>query len=169
VIVSHESWAIAVSPIGQGGQWAAIGKAGRTGDGRVCVGWVAHEAGTGWIVAKCVELYGQKPIPLRVHKSGPEAALIPALREAGIEVVEVSTADAARATGELVQLATDGGLCHIGQASLTKSVRGAVLRTGSDGQSVWSQRSSSVEITPLVAVTISLSGVASAGDTWIFE
>ena len=162
VIVSHEAWSIAVSPVDQGAQWASIGKAGRTADGRLCVGWVRHQAGTAWIASACAELFRLKPIPLRVHRSGPEAALIPALREAGVEVIEVSSAEVARATGTLIGAANDGGLVHLGQASLDKSVSGAVLRSMSDGSVVWSQRSSSVEITPLVACTVAAGGVSDA-------
>ena len=170
-IVSHQSWAIAVSPISDGSQWAAIGKAGRTVDGRLHVEFVDHRAGTSWIVPRCVELYGSKPIPLRVHKTGPEGALIKSLREAGVEVVEVSTTDVTQATGDLIGLANadPAGLVHTGlQPSLDKSVRGGVLRSSSDGAAVWSQRSSSVEITPLVAVTVAAGGVAGA-DGWLFE
>ena len=172
VIVSHQSWAIAVSPVDQGPQWATIGKAGRTADGRLHVEWVegCHKAGTAWIVPKCVELYGLKAIPLRVHKSGPEGALIKALKEAGVEVVEVSTADVAQSTGDLIGLANadPASLVHIGQGSLDKALRGAVLRMSSDGASIWSQRSSSVEITPLVAVTVAAGGVADAGSDSVF-
>jgi len=167
VIASNQSWAIAVSPIDQGPQWASIGKAGRTADGRLHVEFVDHRAGTAWIVPRCVELYGLKPIPLRVHKTGPEGALIKSLREAGVEVVEVSTTDVTQATGDLIGLANADppGLVHTGlQPSLDKSIRGAVLRSSSDGAAVWSQRSSSVEISPLVAVTVAAGGVAAAGE-----
>jgi hypothetical protein len=51
-------------------------------------------------------------------------------------------------------------LVHLGQPSLDKALRGAVLRLSTDGASVWSQRSSQVEITPLVACTVALGGVA---------
>ena len=170
-IVSNQSWAIAVSPIEQGPQWAAIGKAGRNADGRLHVEWVEHQAGTAWIVPKCVELFTLKPIPLRVHKSGPESALISSLREAGVEVIEVATAEVAKSTGSLVGAANADpvGVAHIGQASLDKALRGAVLRTSTDGASVWSQRSSSVEITPLMAVTVALGGVTEAVESWLFD
>ena len=169
-IASHEAWAIAVSPIDQGPQWASIGKAGRTADGRLCVGWVAHEAGTAWIVPVCVDLFERKRIPLRVHKTGPEGALIKALREAGVDVVEVSTAEVAQSTGDLIGSANadPAGLVHLGQASLDKALRGAVLRMSSDGGAVWSQRSSSVEISPLMAVTVAAGGVSQAAESWLF-
>ncbi len=97
---------------------------------------------------------------MRIHKSGPEAAFIAPLRERGVEVIEVTTAEVAQATGQLIDAANAGQLVHLGQPSLDKALRGAVLRLSSDGASVWSQRSSSVEITPLVAVTVALGGVA---------
>lgn len=161
-IESSQQWALAVSPERT---WASLGKAGRTGEGKLHVEWVEHRAGTGWIVERVAHYYGLKPIPIRIHKSGPEAAFILPLREAGVEVVEVSSADVARATGQFIDAATNGELVHLGQPSLDKSVRGAVLRMSSDGAAVWSQRQSSVEITPLQAVTVALGGVSEVVST----
>jgi hypothetical protein len=155
-IESSLQWALAVSP---DRSWASIGKAGRNSEGKLHVEWMEHRSGTGWVVERVVHYYGVKPTPLRIHKSGPESALILPLRERGVEVVEVSTADVARATGQLIDAAANGELVHLGQPSLDKAVRGAVLRMSSDGAAVWSQRQSSVEITPLQAVTVALGGV----------
>jgi hypothetical protein len=156
-IVDGQQWAVAVS---DDRQWASLGKAGRNSEGAYHVEWMEHRPGTGWIVPMVADYYRQKPIAIRVHKSGPEASLIPELVEAGVQVVEVSSADVARATGQIIDAAANGRLAHIGQPSLDKSVAGAVLRTSTDGASVWSQLKSSIEITPLLAVTVALGGVA---------
>lgn len=160
-IVSHRSWALAVSP---DRRWASLGLAGRDADGRLHVEWIAHEAGTAWIVEKVASAsYVADRLPLRIHKQGPEAAFITPLRERGIEVLEVSSAEVAQATGQLIDAATSGGLAHLGQKSLDRALRGAVLRLSADGASMWSQRASEVEITPLVAVTVAAGGVPAAG------
>lgn len=168
LIASHTQWALSVSPIELGKQWAAIGKAGRTEDGKLHVEWVEHRAGTRWIVATCLEHYeANGRIPLRVQRTAPEGAFISELREAGVEVVEVSATDAAQATGALIAAAvgedddeaTEPTLVHIDQPSLNKAVRHAVLRTGPGGAAVWSPKNSAVEITPLIAVTIAAGGV----------
>jgi phage terminase large subunit-like protein len=119
-----------------------------------------REPGTDWVLSYAVQAWTAKRIPLRVHKTGPEGAFIGPLREAGVEVVEVSTTEAAQATGQFIDLANAGDLVHLGQVSLTKAVRNAEWRITMDGASTWSQRSSSVEITPLQAVTVALGGVA---------
>ena len=155
-IVDALSWALAVAP---DRRWASLGKAGRTADGRLHVEWMEHRAGTGWIVERVRDYYGAKQVPLRIHKAGPEAAFIAPLREAGVDVVEVPTAEVAQATGQVIDAAANGVLVHLGQASLDKAVRGAVLRMSSDGALVWSQRQSTVEITPLQAVTVAVGGV----------
>ena len=162
IIVSNLSWAVAVSPLELGPQWASIGKAGRTADGRLHVEWVEHRAGTAWIVGACKQIYDEIRVPVRVHKSGPEGALIDPLRESGVEVIEMSTADVAAATGQLIgaALSDPPGFAHLGQASLTKAVGGAVLRSGSDGAAIWSQRTSQTEISPLMAVTVAAGGVS---------
>jgi hypothetical protein len=154
-----------------GPQWSALGVSGRTADGRLQVAWLApdgHRKGTAWVVPAALEYQRKRPVPLRVHTQGPEGALISSLREAGVDVEEVSTGDVERSTGLLIAAATgeDGAppsLVHLGQASLNRAVRGAVLRTGTNGAASWSQRSSSVEITPLKAVTVALGGVPQSG------
>lgn len=164
-IATHTQWALAVSPVELGKQWASIGKAGRTEDGMIHVEWVEHRAGTRWIVDVCKQHFeANGRIPLRVLRTGAEGAFIPALLEAGVEVVEVSATDYAQATGALIAAAAGEDdalptLVHINQPSLNKAVRHAVLRSGPSGSSVWSSNKSSVEITPLVAVTVALGGV----------
>jgi hypothetical protein len=159
LIASHRSWALAVSP---DRRWASIGVAGRTAAGLLHVEWMEHRGGTDWIVDRVVAGWQSKRIPIRVQKSAPEGAFIAPLRERGVEVVEVSPSDAAQAAGQLIDAVSSRALVHLGQPSLGVAVRGAVLRVSSDGASAWSQRSSSVEITPLVAVTNAAGGVPAA-------
>lgn len=156
VPASHECWALAVSP---DRDWASLGLAARTSDGKVLVEWIDHRRGTSWVLARVEEGWAKHRRPIRIHKSGPEKAFIAPLRERGVDVVEVSTSEVEQATGQLCDAANAGELVHLGQPSLDKALRGAVLRVSSDGASIWSQRNSSVEITPLVAVTVALGGV----------
>lgn len=172
-IVSGWSWALAVSPIELGPQWAATGLAGRRADGRFHVEWREHRQGTGWVVAHCKAVYDEKQIPLRVHKLGPEGALISSLIEAGVEVIEVSTAEVAQATGLVIAAATpepgeEPGLHHLGQPSLDMAVRNAVLRSGVDGAVVWSQKKSTIEITPWQACTVAAGGVPVTAEARVF-
>ena len=158
-IQSARQWALAVSP---DRRWATFGVAGRRSDGLVHVEWLERKPGTDWVVATGARLYESSGIPLRIHKSGPEGSFIGLLRERGVEVDEVSSADVAHATGQMIDAVNAGTLRHLGQASLDIAVKGAVLRTGTDGAAIWSQRNSQTEITALMACTVALGGVSDA-------
>lgn len=155
-IASHKQWALSVAP---DRKWSTFGVAGRRADGRLHVEWLERRAGTSWVVDVGAQLYASSRIPLRVHKSGPEGSFIDLLRERGVEVTEVSSAEVAASTGQFIDACNAGGLRHLGQTSLDLALKGAVLRTSTDGAALWSQRNSQVEITPLMACTVAAGGV----------
>lgn len=163
-IVSNDCWAISVSP---DRKWASIGIAGHsTAEGREHIECLERRPGTAWLVDRCVDVWQAKRLPVLVHKSAPEAAFIAELVERGVGVTEVPTSTVARATGRLIDLANAFRLAHLGQGTLDRALAGAVLRAGSDGAAVWDARKSSVEITPLSAVTVALSGVGQGGPVY---
>lgn len=173
VIVANQCWAISLSPADAPDLWASIGKAGRTADGKSTIQTVKHGEGMSWVVPMAVDLYQQKRIPVRIGP-GPERALVEPLREAGIEVIEVSATEASSSTTALVNATKstlhdadddhpepwveEPSVFHIGQASLTKSVENARLLRGSDGSVKW-DRKGDIDITPLTACTVALGGV----------
>lgn len=164
-IASNPKWALSVSPVDRGVQWASIGKAGLTADGLMHIEWVEHRKGTRWIVPTCLTHYeANGGIPLRVHAGGPEGAFVDDLRAAGVEVEEVKSVEMARATGALLAAASESEdgpptLRHLGQSSLDKAVSLAVIRYGTDGAVRWDARRTSMDISPLIAVTVALGGV----------
>lgn len=163
-IAVNDCWALAVSP---DRKWAAFGIAGRTADGRVhveCIDRRAADApdrasGTDWVMAKAAEVYAIKRLPLRILKGAAEDAFAARLREAGVEILEVSGIEAGQATGQFVDLANSGELVHLDQPWLNRSLRIAENRIGPDGAMRWDPRKSAVDISPLVAVTVALGGV----------
>jgi hypothetical protein len=155
-IASHKCWALAVSP-DRG--WASLGVAGRRADGKLHVAWLERRKGTAWIVPTVKALYAESPLPLRIHKSGPENSFTLPLTECGVKVVEVSSAEVTAATGQFIDACNASTLRHLGQASLEVGLKGAMLRTSSDGAALWSQRNSQVEISALMACTVALGGV----------
>ncbi len=184
-IVRNMAWGLSVSPMQQGVQWASLGAAGRTEDGFVAVELVERRRGTRWVVPAAKQWQDRmreasgKVTPLRVHASDASASVIADLVEAGVEIEEVSQSEVARATGALLSYAAGDGtfdddgkptgpsvLRHRGQAALTKAVESAVLRTTPTGAQSWDARKSSVEITPLSAVTVALSGVGQGGPVY---
>jgi hypothetical protein len=166
-IVSHRNWSLSVSP---DRRWTSFSTCGRRSDGLLHMDTTKRAAGTDWVVPFAAEVYAGSRIPIRVHKTGPEASFIAPLREAGVEVVEVSSTEVAAATGQVIDAANAGQLRHLGQGSLDVAVKGAVLKMGGDGAVLWSQRNSQVEISALMACTVAAGGVpATVPESWLFE
>lgn len=157
-IESHKSWALAVSP---DRKFSSFGVAGRRNDGRLHVETMTRKPGTAWVIEAACEFYAKSKLPLRILKSGPEAAFIAPLLERKVAVVEVSSSEAAQATGQFIDAANGDQLKHLDQMSLNVALRGAALRESTDGAVIWSQRNSSVEISSLMAVTVAAGGVPS--------
>lgn len=155
-IVSHKSWALSVSP---DRKFSSFGIAGRRADGRLHVETMIRKPGTAWVIEAASDFFAKSKIPLRIHKTGPEAAFIVPLTERKVTIVEVSAGEAAQATGQFIDAANGDQLKHLDQMSLNIALRGAALRESTDGAVVWSQRNSAVEISPLMAVTIAAGGV----------
>lgn len=155
-VVSQDSWALAVAP---DRSFAAVGVAGRDAAGRLHVEvWRAKE-GTDWILSTVQAKYKQKRLPIRIHQAGPEASFIEPLKEWGVDVLEVTTGELTRATGQLLDAAQNAQLSHLGQAELDRAVSGGVLRNTPEGAAIWARRIASAEISPLVAVTVAAGGV----------
>lgn len=170
-IATGDKWALAVSPLELGPQWACFGIAGRRTDGRFHVEALRHQAGTWWVVDEAKTRYADKKIPLRVRTTGAEGALIKRLIEAGVEVEEVSVTEWAQACGTFFGSAgfkvveVDGDrtevplLHHLNDPDLNKAVKHAKRRTTTQGASTLDELRSAVELSPLVAVTVALGGV----------
>jgi len=154
-IATHRCYALDVSP---DRRWASFAAAGRRADGRLHVEVGYHNHRTDWVRAYAVELFAKQHLPIRIDKSGPAASFIATLREAGVEVDEVNTAEVSQATGQFIDAAMNDGLRHLNATSLNAALKGAVLRTSSDA-ALWGRRVSKVDISPLVAVTVAVGGV----------
>jgi hypothetical protein len=140
------------------GDHACVASAGRLASGDLYVDRVRHQKGTDWIVEDIAERYGRKHKPIRVLASAPEGAFIRPLREAGVEVIEVTPRQFQNACGEVLDTMKNGTIRHLGQSELDRAVRAAQRRdVGKEGGWVWAE--SSVDLTPLRAATLALSGV----------
>lgn len=136
--------------------WSAIGIAGRRADALVHVETVDHRPGTGWLVARAVELNKRHgPAPFVVDRGGPAAGLIRDLRDAGLDVVEVGTAEVAHAYALLVDAVTEKSLRHGPQPdSLDLAVESAKTRPCGDGGQAFGRRASGGSISSLVSVSL---------------
>lgn len=146
---------------------AAIAVSGRRADGRMHVEIVQHGRGTVWVPGRLVELVGaHDAVGVVCDGIGPAASLIPALEEAGVTVEATSSQELGRACGMIVDGVEQDGLRYFPSVALDGAVRGARPRPLGDAWK-WSRKDSTVDIGPLVAVTLALWGAETlqpAGD-----
>lgn len=137
---------------------ASIGLAALTPDGLDHLEVVEERRGTGWVVPRIAEL-ASKWSPLGVVYDGGAAgaALKHELEEAGIIATAVTSRQYAEACGLFYDGADQRTIRHLGTSDLVSALRVAVKRNLGDAW-VWDRRTSSVNITSLVAVTLALWG-----------
>ena len=143
--------AVAVSPHNR--EWCALAGAGKSTAGGVHAGVLRYDRGTGWLVEELTR-WGTR---VAVAKDSAAASLIPELTKAGITVDEYTSAQQGAAFGQLFDLTIKGEFTHPSQTELDVAVRHAELRLTEGGVSVLSPKRSTVDISPLVAVTLAAS------------
>jgi hypothetical protein len=137
--------------------WSAIAASGRTAGGRAAE-LVEHRPGTGWVVDRLSKLV-EKHRPCVVVTS--DRALADAAEQAKLEVYRAGSGDMASAANMLFDgvAGSEPDVWHLGQPEVTAAVAGATKRGLGDGWA-WDRRSVSVDICPLVAVSLALWGLA---------
>jgi phage terminase large subunit-like protein len=142
--------AVDVAP---GATWSSIGVAGHREDGMLHVELIERLPGTADVVAVLRKLHAAHKVPIHLDPRSEAAGLIADLERAGVPVEKIGTLDLTAACARFKQAAIAGTLRHIGQPVLDSAVASATVRTVGEGWA-WSRRSSSLDISPLVAVTI---------------
>jgi DNA recombination-mediator protein A len=134
--------------------WSSIAAAGGRSDGLSHIEMIEHARGTGWVVHRLVELVERhKPLAVFCDGASPAGSLIAELEQAGVQVTAATATEHARGCGLLYDAVTDSSLRHLGPPELNSAVRGAAKRPLGDAWA-WSRRTSSVDISPLVACTL---------------
>lgn len=123
---------------------------------------VEHRPGVGWVADRLVELAQTWGAPVAVDQRAAAATFMPDLEDAGVDVLAMGTDDVAAACGKFYDRTMDGLLAVRPHEGLNAAVAGAARRNVGD-RWLWGRRTSSVDITPLVAVTLALGGA------WRFE
>lgn len=137
---------------------ATIGAAWDIG-GRPHLEIVEDRPGTAWVVPRIVELRDRYNASVVVVDAHAEAAgLIPALTEAGVEVVTMNGAGRTAACGHFYDLAIADGLSHSGDPAITNALAAARWKDVGDGARVFTRRHSAGDIGALYAVVIALWG-----------
>ncbi|MEV0227989.1 hypothetical protein [Nonomuraea sp. NPDC050786] len=127
---------------------------------------IDRRAGTDWIVERLVDLKRRwNPVAIGLDVKGPAGSLLVDMGKAGIkppddpekpkrgDLMIPTAGDVAAACGQLVDAVTQQTFRHIGQDVMTDAIRGAKTRPLGDAWG-WGRRLSSVDISPLVAVTL---------------
>ena len=110
---------------------------------------------TGAVIRSLADAAREFNAPVMVAATGPAAAFIPEMRDAGINVVEVGGAELAQACGHFYDSVVNRSLAHLGDEGLATAVRGAQRRTG---ESYVFTRKGDVDISPLYAALLALWG-----------
>jgi hypothetical protein len=93
-----------------------------------------------------------------VDGAGPIGSLLPAIQRAGLVPHTVTGPEMAQGYGLMVDAVRDGTVRHLGQPALASALKGAARRPLGEAYA-WARKSSSVDISPLVACTLALWGL----------
>lgn len=133
---------------------SAIAAAGRRADGRLHLEVIDHRRGTGWVTDRLRSLVdAHETAGIACDASGPAGSLLTKLETLSVDVQAVNAREHAQACGNLHDAVTDDTVRHLGTPELESAVQGAGRRSLGDAWA-WSRTSSTVDITPLVAVTL---------------
>jgi hypothetical protein len=112
-------------------------------------------------VQRLIELNAKhSPVAIVYDGAGPANTLAPELEAAGIEVAPVNAKEHASACGLIFDLVEQKRLRHLGTERARNALKGAAKRALGDAWA-WHRKSSSVDITPLVSLTLALWGASS--------
>lgn len=136
---------------------SAIAVAGMRIDGLAHVEVVEHLPGTEWVIGRTVELWERYGVPFWIQTSTPAASFIETLQAKGVEVKAHPLGGGSAAL--LADAIRNSTLRHLGQGSMSRALAGARRRRLGDTWT-WSRTGSTVDICPLVAVSLAHYGAS---------
>lgn len=155
--------------VGPGSTWASFCEAGRREDGRIHIEAITREPGTAWVVEKALQLTQRLGCSLIVDPKSPTKSIYTALVKAEVPMIEVTFEQYIEYCGAFQIDAKTRQMKHLSQAPLNAAIMGAEVRPVGENW-VWSQKSSSVDITTLVACTLAAGqvrlGLESEDELW---
>ena len=124
--------------------------------------------GTGWVVDRIVR-FCEKNNPRAVicAASSPAGSLVQQLEDKGVKVEAIGPAEEAKACGNIFDLVEQERMRYREYTRLDKAIKGAKTRPLSDSWA-WARKTSTTDITPLVATTLALWG-AQSSKTSVYE
>lgn len=135
---------------------SSIALAGRRADGKFHIEIVENARGTGWLAGRIAEIESRNDIAAIVCDGfGPAAGIVPQIEEFSLTVETTTAGEMAQACGGLEDAVADQTVRHLGSDEIANAIRGAKTRPLGD-RWAWARRSSSTDISPLVAGTVAL-------------
>ena len=134
---------------------ASITAAGALPDGRIGVEVIDHRNGVDWLPARIRDLCHRHRAGVAIQANGPLGYLIDELTAAGVRVVPVSGPDYANAAARLRTIIVAGGIAHRDDPRLNRAVDTVDTQASGD-RAVWRRRDITVDISPLVAASLSV-------------
>lgn len=140
---------------------ASVGVAGWRADGLPHVEIVESHPGVDWVGGRLSELVAaHNAVAVLYAQRSPAESLVPGILKKApeLDLTPVDNNDHAQACGVFFDAVEQGALKHLGQPELAQAIRGAATRPLGDAWA-WARKSSSVNIAPLVAVTLAFWGL----------
>lgn len=138
-------------------EWASIASADLwPDDDRVNLSSVDRRPGTAWIVAEALRIKQQYGCSVAIDEKCPDATLIPALREAGVNPTVMELDDYIEAWSDLVNRVRDRTVTHQATTDLDTAIAVAGLRSVGDGRRVPGRVKSAGDIDMLEAAICAL-------------
>lgn len=143
----------------------SVALCGERPDGGIHVELLRSENGTAWIVDFLAGLRRQHKVwAFLCDPRGPAGSLVPEVEEVvgkrsdgESNLMQVNSYEHAQACGQFLDTVQEGGLSHPGSIALDDAVAGSSTRMLGDSW-LWDRKNSSVDIAPLVAVTLAFWG-----------
>jgi hypothetical protein len=127
-------------------------------DGQPHIDCAYHQPGTDWLPQRLAAMVADwKPVAVLGDPHGPAGALFPAIAKAGVEVEPVGSLQYGQACGLMFEHLLAGTLRHPEDPVLANAAAAAAKAPMGDAWK-WSRRTSTGDITPLVAATLALWG-----------
>jgi hypothetical protein len=117
---------------------------------------IEYAPGTGWVapLVKAISSADRPPV-IMADSAGPVVSVVDELTAAGVTVTTTSTREFTAACAAMLDAVVDGTVLHRGDPALEVAAAGANRRTVGDAWA-WGRRTSTAEISPLVAASLAL-------------
>lgn len=137
----------------------SVSAACRLPDGNIHVAMLQNAPGTRWVAPFLVDICDRHdPLAVICDGYGPIGSLVSEIREAGVPIETLSSAEYAQACQRIVDAVDEKTLQHTGSSVLRDAIKAARTRPLGD-RWAWTRASSKADISPLVAATLAHSAV----------